>query len=183
MNQSQCGFAVWLTGLPSSGKTTLAHALERLFNDHGVHVQVLDSDELREIITPTPQYTSEERDWFYKVIVFLAELLTKNGVNVIIAATAPKRAYREDARRRIKRFVEVYLQCSPQVCRQRDRKGLWKRSDNGDITTLPGAGFAYEPPCSPELQVDTDTLDVLSAVERVCELLREKGFVPRVFLE
>ncbi|MFN2243769.1 MAG: adenylyl-sulfate kinase, partial [Anaerolineae bacterium] len=117
------GFALWLTGLPSSGKTTLAHALRRLLAERGIAVQILDSDELRRRLTPNPTYSAEERDWFYNIVTFLAELLTANGVNVLIAATASRQAYRQAARERIARLAEVYVECPPDVCRARDPKG------------------------------------------------------------
>ncbi|OGP94088.1 MAG: hypothetical protein A2157_03640 [Deltaproteobacteria bacterium RBG_16_47_11] len=83
------GFAIWLTGLPSSGKTTLANALSFLLSERGISVQILDSDDLRRRLTPHPTSSHEERDWFYDMIIFLAELLTSNGVNILISATAP----------------------------------------------------------------------------------------------
>ena len=148
------GFAIWLTGLPSSGKTTLAHLLNHLLARRGIATQVLDSDVLRRRLTPEPSYSRKERDWFYDVIAFLAELLTTNGVNILIAATASRQVYRKAARQQVARFAEVYVDCPPEVCRARDQKGLWERADGGQITTLPGAGALYEPPESPEVHVD-----------------------------
>ena len=170
------GFAIWLTGLPSSGKTTLAHGLSRLLAQRGIATQVLDSDELRRKLTPNPTYTSEERDWFYDVVTFLAELLTGNGVHVLIAATASRRAYREAARDRITRFAEVYAQCPPEVCRARDVKGFWARADRGQITALPGAGAPYEPPISPEATVNTVRYPAEAAARKVMAQLDEKAF-------
>jgi adenylylsulfate kinase len=172
----QPGFAIWLTGLPSSGKTTLAHALGHLLIERGIAVQVLDSDDLRQKLTPNPTYSSEERDWFYDVVTFLAGLLTDNGINVLIAATASRRAYRQAARDRITRFAEVYVDCSPEVCRARDPKGLWKRADKGEIRTLPGAGEPYEPPQSPEVHVDTTRLSVEEAARHIVAQLDAQGF-------
>jgi adenylylsulfate kinase len=170
------GFAIWLTGLPSSGKTTLALALGDLLAEQGVTVQILDSDELRTRLTPNPQYSPEERDWFYAMVTFLAELLVKNGVNVLIAATAPQRAYREQARNRIERFAEVYVDCPPEACRERDSKGLWKRAQAGEITLLPGMGTPYEPPDAPEVHVDTVRLSKEAAVRQILLQLDKQGF-------
>jgi adenylylsulfate kinase len=175
----QEGFAIWLTGLPSSGKTTLAYALSHLLIERGVAVQVLDSDDLRRKLTSNPTYSSEERDWFYDVVTFLAGLLTDNGVNVLIAATASRRAYRQAARDHIPRFAEVYVDCSPEVCRARDPKGLWERADKGEITTLPGAGVLYEPPESPEVRVDTARLSIEEAADQIACQLNEQGFFIR----
>ena len=121
------GFAIWLTGLPSSGKSTIAKALKDQLLERRITVQMLDSDDLRQKLIPHPTYLPEERNWFYDILIFLSALLTDNGVNVIIAATASRRAYRQIARVRIERFAEVYIDCSPEVCRARDPKGLWKK--------------------------------------------------------
>jgi adenylylsulfate kinase len=170
------GFAIWLTGLPSSGKTTLAQALSHFLLERGISVQVLDSDDLRRRLTPHPTYSSAERDWFYDVVIFLIGLLTDNGVNVMIAATAPRRAYRDAARSRINRFAEVYVDCSPEVCRKRDPKGLWKSADKGEITLLPGVGTSYEPPESPEVRVDTTCLSIEESAYRILQQLDQQEF-------
>jgi adenylylsulfate kinase len=175
-NNVSPGFAIWLTGLPSSGKTTVAHALSDLLAERGIAVQVLDSDDLRTRLTPNPQYSPEERDWFYALVTFLAELLTKNGVNCLIAATASRRAYREAARRRIGRFAEVYVDCSPEVCQGRDPKGLWQRAQRGEINALPGMGTPYEPPNSPDARVDTARLSAKAAAQHILSQLDGKGF-------
>ncbi|HDQ13632.1 MAG TPA: adenylyl-sulfate kinase [Sediminispirochaeta sp.] len=172
----QRGFAVWLTGLPSSGKTTLAYALRDRLLERGLSVQMLDSDELRGRLTPHPTYSPEERDWFYDVLVFLAGMLTDNGVNVLLAATASKQSYRAAARNRIQRFAEVYVECSLDVCRERDRKGLWDQADRGMITALPGHGTPYEPPESPEAHVDTVMLAPEAAAQEILRQLDEEGF-------
>jgi adenylylsulfate kinase len=169
------GFAIWLTGLPSSGKTTLANALSILLSERGVSVQILDSDDLRRRLTPHPTYAHEERDWFYDVVIFLAELLTENGVNVVIAATASRRAYRDKARTQIKRFAEVYVDCPEEECRKRDSKGLWEQTDRGEITGLPGAGVPYEPPDSPEVKVNTAQLSIEEAVHYSINELEKQG--------
>jgi len=175
------GFAIWLTGLPSSGKTVIAQALSRLLLERGISVQILDSDDLRKRFTPNPTYSPEERDWFYEVITFLAGLLTDNGVNVVIAATAPRRAYREGARSRIKRFAEVHIDCPKEVCRKRDPKGLWKQAERGEIATLPGSGEPYEPPLSPEVRVDTADLSIEDAAQHVLRNLERQGlFYPEI---
>jgi len=171
------GFAIYLTGLPASGKTTLAHALQARLSQRGIPVQILDSDRLRRILTPNPSYSSQERNWFYEVVAFIAALLASNGVNVIIAATAPRQAHRQAARARIDRFAEIYVNCSPEVCRARDPKGLWERADRGEIQTLPGAGAPYERPESPEVSVDSERLTVQEAAQQVMDRLKTQGFI------
>ncbi len=169
------GFAIWFTGLPSSGKTTLAQALQQQLAREGIRTQILDSDELRRRLTPEPTYSEKERDWFYDMILFLAELLTQNGVNVLIAATAPARRYRDAARQRLRRFAEVLVESPIDVLRERDPKGLWQRADRGEIDTLPGAGAPYEPPLNPEARIDTSHFSVEEATRRVRWQLQETG--------
>ncbi|MGQ9648307.1 MAG: adenylyl-sulfate kinase [Thermodesulfobacteriota bacterium] len=170
------GFAIWLTGLPSSGKTTLANALSLLLSERGISVQILDSDDLRGKLTPHPTYSPEERDWFYDTVAFLAELLTNNGVNILIAATASRRAYRELARSRIKRFAEVYIDCRVEVCKARDPKGLWGSAEKGEVTALPGTGVPYEAPESPEVRVNTTHLSIDEAARQIFNQLDGLGF-------
>jgi adenylylsulfate kinase len=119
----------------------------------------------------------EERDWFYDIIAYLAELLTANGVNVLIAATAPRRAYRQVARERMDRFAEVYVECPPEVCRARDPKGLWERADRGEITILPGGGTLYEAPDAPEVRVDATRFSAEEAAHCVHRQLDRAGFL------
>ena len=131
---------------------------------------------MRRKLTPRPTFSPEERDWFYNAMAVLAELLTANGVNVLIAATASRRAYRQAARERIARFAEVYVECPPKVCRARDPKGLWERADSGEIASLPGAGAPYEAPHAPEVRVDTARYTAEEAAGSVQKKLDAQGF-------
>ncbi|HRQ42003.1 MAG TPA: adenylyl-sulfate kinase [Chloroflexota bacterium] len=171
------GFVIWFTGLPASGKSTLAHALSRRLAAQGIQVQVLDSDELRRQLTPHPTYAAAERDWFYDTIIYLAELLAKNGVHVFVAATGSRRAYRDAARTRLPRFAELFVDCPTAVCQQRDPKGLWQQATTGQITTLPGRGDEYEPPLHPELHVNTGDKSVETAVSELWQQLEIQGFL------
>lgn len=177
MSTVKQGFAIWLTGLPASGKTTLAYALAQRLEEKNVPVQILDSDELRYQLTPNPAYSPAGRDWFYDTIGWLAELLTRNGVNVLIAATTPRGIYRQAARQRINNFAEVYVACAPDVCRVRDPKGLWAQADKGEITNFPGAGASYESPESAEVTVYTDKLSIEDGVNIIIRQLKPWFFV------
>jgi len=158
---------VWFTGLPASGKTTLAKLLQQRLADRGVHVLLLDSDELRQMLIPQSTYLPAERDWFYGVITRLAGWLTSNGINVLIAATANRRAYRQPMREQIPCFAEVYVSCSPETCRHRDPKGLYAAAQAGRLCHLPGADDIFEPPLQPEVIVNTDNLDPAAAVAMI----------------
>ncbi|MCE7980055.1 MAG: adenylyl-sulfate kinase [Caldilinea sp. CFX5] len=149
-------FALWFTGLPAAGKTTLARAVQRQLADSGVQTFLLDSDELRTILTPQPTYAAEERDWFYGALADLAAWLVRNGINVLIAATANRRAYRQRARHQIARFGEVYVHCALATCQQRDPKGIYARAATGAAHHVPGFDATFEAPLQPEATVDTD---------------------------
>lgn len=152
------GFVVWLTGMPASGKTTLARALQTRLAAQGIPAILLDSDHLRGILTPNPTYTPTERDWFYAALGQLAAWLAQEGVNVLIAATANRRAYRDQARQQIPRFAELYVRCSLATCQARDPKGIYARAQAAAQDAVPGLGAIYEPPLFPEATVDTEHL-------------------------
>ena len=124
----------------------------------------MSSDTLRKLVTPKPSYSLEERDAVYATLVYIAKLLTENGVNVVIDATGNLRRYRDQARHLIERFVEVHLQCPLEVCRKREAgrqktyaapKEIYGKAAKGKAPTVPGVGQPYEPPLRPEVTVDT----------------------------
>lgn len=170
-------FAIWLTGLPASGKTTLAQGVAETLQSRGIRLQVLDSDELREVLTPDPTYSQRERAWFYRVMVYLGRLLVENGVSVLFAATANRRRYRQRARQAIERFAEVYVRCSLETCMARDSKGVYASALAGEAETVPGLQAPYEPPASPALTVDTETRSPAEGVKEIVTRLEALGFV------
>ncbi len=166
-------FAVWITGLPSSGKTTLSTALAAQMAARGVDVAVLESDALRRVFTPRPTYSDEERDVFYGAMAFMGKLLVDHGVPVIFDATANRRVYRDRARQWIRKFLEVYVDCPLVDCIKRDTKGIYKKAKEGGTATVPGLQVAYEPPEHPDLVVRGNTESPDSAAGRViAELLK-----------
>jgi adenylylsulfate kinase len=173
------GFAIWLTGLPGSGKTTIARGLAAALDEVNGPVEVLDSDKLRRVLTPNPTYSEEERDWFYRVLVYIARLLTQNGVGVIIAATAHRQAYRNAARQAIPRFVEVFVRCSLDTCMARDQKGIYDRAVAGQAHSVPGLQVPYQAPAQPEVVVDTETHAPDECVRAIMVFLTEAGLLPR----
>lgn len=173
------GFAVWLTGLPASGKSTIARGLAAALDEVDGPIQVLDSDALRRVLTPNPSYREEERDWFYRVLVYIAQLLTQNHVAVIIAATAHRQAYRNAARQAIPRFVEVYVQCPLATCVTRDQKGIYARAMAGEAHSVPGLQVPYQAPALPEVVVDTETQTPDECVQAVMAFLAEAGLLPQ----
>ncbi len=170
-------FAVWITGLPSSGKSTLAAALTKQLKARGVDSEVLESDALRRIFTPHPKYDEEERDTFYATMVYIGKLLVQHGVPVIFDATANRRKYRDQARRQIPRFVEVYVDCPLEVCIARDAKGIYRRAQQGSTSTVPGLQAVYELPEAPDVVVHGDREASEGAAGRVIAKLAEKRYL------
>ncbi len=170
------GFAIWLTGLPASGKSSIARVLAEELRKKGVSAQILDSDELRKVLTPEPTYSREERDWFYKAMVYIGRILVENGVNVIFAATANKRYHRDWAREGIERFAEVYIECPLEVCVARDEKGIYAKALSGEATTVPGLQEPYETPEEPEVVVDTSRESPGECARKIVERLEGLNF-------
>jgi len=170
-NDPAPGSVVWLTGLPASGKTTIARCLQAQLRERGLRPALLDSDRLRDILTPEATYEQSERDRFYKALAQLAAMLAEQGVPVIIAATANRRRYRQAARERVTKFCEVFVDCPLEVCRERDPKGLYKNSDEDQDNALPGVGVAYEAPEHPELTVHSHREPAEESAGRVADFL------------
>jgi adenylylsulfate kinase len=166
------GLVVWFTGLPAAGKTTLARAVRRRLTGTGKTALLLDSDALRAVLTPEPAYTASERDWFYGALGRLAGLLARQGVTVLVAATANRRVYRDEARANAPHFAEVHVQCDLETCRARDPKGIYARAGSDDANTVPGLGAVYEEPLAPEARVDTTDLSPAAAAAAVLEQLQ-----------
>jgi len=171
-------FAVWLTGLPASGKSTVARALAAELAGKGIRAAVLESDAVRREITPLPKYSDEEREAFYATLAYIARVLVLHGVPVIVDATANLRAYRDRARAAIPRFLEVYVRCPLAVCQARDPKGIYRRGAEGTSQNVPGVSVPYEPPLLPEGIVDGETEDPATAARRIVTALEEKGYLP-----
>jgi adenylylsulfate kinase len=156
---SASGTVVWIVGLPSSGKSTLA---ARVAEALGLAV-VLDGDEVRHALRPVPGYSEGERDAFYETLARLGALIARQGHVVLVAATAHRRAFRERARELAPRFVEVFVDTPLDECRRRDTKGLYARGEH----QLPGVGVPFEPPEAPDLRVrpnDTNAVQQILAL-------------------
>lgn len=168
---------MWVTGLPASGKSTLVTALRSQLASRGTDVAVLESDELRRVFTPNAAYQAEDRDLFYRQIAQVGFLLTQHGVPVIFDATANLRRYRDDARNKISRFCEVFVDCPLEVCVARDPKGIYRKGSEGTAGLVPGLQAVYEPPLAPDIRICVGQEPVEQSAQRVIAKLRDKGFV------
>ena len=168
-------WAIWITGLPASGKSTITAALEAQLAARGVRAIVLESDALRKILAIERPYSPEGREAFYRQMAALGVLLVRQGIPVIFDATANRGAYRERARREIPRFLEVYLQVPLETCMARDPKGIYRSAASGEATNVPGLQDPYEPPQSPDVLVHG--VDPEADARRIIDALAAKGYI------
>ncbi len=173
MNRTQA-FGIWITGLPASGKSTIANALRPRLEALGLTVEVLESDAVRRLLTPQATYSPEERDLFYRALAFTGQRLVEHGVTVVFDATASRQDYRDLARSMIPRFLEVAVECPLDVCIQRDRKGTYQKGLRGESATVPGLQSPYESPANPDVRIDTTKISAQEAAEQICETIRER---------
>lgn len=174
---AQKGFTIWFTGLSGAGKSTLAEALEQRLKDSGRNVEILDGDVVRTHLSKGLGFSREDRDTNIKRIAFVCGLLTRNGVACISAAISPYRETRAWAREQIGNFVEIYVKCPLEVCRQRDVKGLYKLVDEGKIKHFTGVDDPYEEPEQPELVIESATETPQESVTRILTRLVELGYL------
>ncbi len=157
-------WAVWFTGLPGSGKTTIVRATKKHLESGGISARVLELDEIRKVLTPEPKYSEEERTIVYAALVYMAKLLIDEGMNVIIDATGNLRKYRENAYAMIENFGEIYIKCPLPVAMAREsgRKAqfapedIYRKGKTGKSVTVPGLNVPYEEPLKPLATIDCE---------------------------
>jgi len=169
------GFVIWLTGLPGSGKTTIAKELAKLLAEKGLDVEVLDGDEMRKVLSPEAGFSREDRERHIRRVAYVASLLAKHGVATIVSLISPYRSAREYARSLTKNFIEVYVKCPLEVCMQRDPKGLYKKALAGEIRDLTGLQDVYEEPQNPEVVVNTAAESAEQCALKILKFLEGKG--------
>jgi adenylylsulfate kinase len=170
-------FAIWVTGLPASGKSTIVAALKPKLEGLGLTIEVLESDAVRRLITPVATYAQAERDQFYRAVAFVGARLVAHGVTVVFDATANRRAYREFARHLIPRFLEISVDCPLNVCLDRDKKGTYRKGARGESSTVPGLQEPYEMPLNPDLLIDTTKTTPENAADRILSVVRERMII------
>lgn len=166
---------IWITGLPASGKSTLAKALIDQLRGRGFEVAAVDSDEVRKVITPSPSYQQGERAIVYRAIAYVADRLSRAGLVAVVAATAHRASYRAWARSVCQPLAFVYARCSLATCRARDPKGLYAAADANPDNRLPGVGEPFEVPKAPDVVVDTEQPVEPGAVEALLDRLGYEG--------
>lgn len=171
------GFTAWFTGLPCSGKTTVADRVAEILRERGLKVERLDGDIVRKGLTSDLGFSKEDRDENIKRVTFVAKLLTRNGVAVLATFVSPYRERRRKSREEIGEFVEVYVRCPVESCIERDIKGMYKKALAGEITGFTGVDDPYEEPEQPELVLDTDKETVEESATKVIGVLEKLGYI------
>ncbi|CBG69100.1 adenylylsulfate kinase [Streptomyces scabiei 87.22] len=178
-NHVTTGATVWLTGLPSAGKTTIAHELAGRLREDGHLVEVLDGDEIREFLTAGLGFSRADRHTNVQRIGFVADLLARNGVKVLVPVIAPYADSREAVRRHHAAsgaaYVEVHVATPVEVCSERDVKGLYAKQAAGEISGLTGVDDPYEAPEAPDLRIESQDQTVQESAALVHKLLTERG--------
>jgi adenylyl-sulfate kinase len=167
------GFTLWFTGLSGAGKSTLSRALSEVIRSRGRKVEILDGDEVRENLSKGLGFSREDRDTNIRRIGYVCHLLSRNGVVAISAAISPFREVRDENRRRIGNFIEVYAKCQLEVLIQRDVKGLYKKALAGEIKDFTGVSHPYEEPLHPEVVVDTGRESVEESLNQIIRYIEE----------
>jgi adenylylsulfate kinase len=172
------GFTLWFTGLSGAGKTTISEIVEKELRERFGKVEVLDGDIVRTNLSKGLGFSREDRDTNILRIGFVADLLTRNGVGVIVSAISPFKEARDHVRRSIgEDFIEVYVDAPLEVCAERDVKGLYKKALAGEIPQFTGVSDPYEPPAGPELHIKTNEEEPHESARRVIAKLEELGYL------
>ncbi len=174
---NQRGVAVWFTGFSGAGKSTIATALTKELKSQGYGIEVLDGDEIRENLTKGLGFSKEDRDTNIRRIGFVAKLLARNGVIVLVPVISPYRSIREEMREQIGHFVEVFVNAPIEVCEKRDVKGLYKKVRAGEIKQFTGIDDPYEPPLNPEIECRTDLEELDESVAKIVNKLKELSYI------
>ncbi len=170
-------FTAWFTGIPRSGKSTLALRLREALNQHGVPATLLDGDEIRKTFWPELGFSKADRDENIRRFSRLAKLFNEQGVIAIVAVISPYREARQEARKLIHHFVEVYLDCPPEVCASRDPTGMYEKAWRGEISHFTGVSDPYEPPSQPELVLNTAQETPDESFQKILHYLRSTHWV------
>ncbi|MBE8986703.1 adenylyl-sulfate kinase [Nostoc sp. LEGE 12450] len=182
MVEKQRGVTIWLTGLSGAGKTTICQFLETELRRTGYKVEVLDGDVVRQNLSKGLTFSKEDRDENIRRIGFVAQLLTRNNVIVLVSVISPYRVIREEVKERIGNFIEVYVNAPLEVCEQRDVKGLYKKARAGEIKNFTGIDDLYEIPLEPDVECKTHQESISESANKILTKLEYLGYTNSLLL-
>jgi len=175
MRKQHRGVTVWFTGLSGAGKTTLSQFIRKELISQGYKVEILDSDIVRQSLTKGLGFSKQDRDENVRRLAFVAHLLTRNDVIVLVSAIAPYEDIRTEVRQMIGSFLEVYVNATLEVCELRDVKGLYKKVRLGEIKNFTGIDDPYEVPLNPDVECNTEKESIFESAAKVFQKLQEWG--------
>lgn len=173
-------YTLWFTGLPSSGKSTVAKLVEEELRSRELEVHNMDGDNLRKKMHPDLGFTEEERAINNKRMSVIAGLLNSHDIKTIVAAISPFEEARQNAREEIEQegeFVEIYVECSVETCKKRDPKGLYEKAEEGKIENFTGVNHPYQEPENPDVHIDTEELSPEECADKVIDYLEENDLL------
>ena len=171
------GFTIWLTGMLGTGKTTTANYLAARLRQVGRQVEVLDEEDLADDLWQGAGESKEDRNLVVRRLGFVANLLSRNNVAVLVASVSPYKGAREENRRQIGKYVEVYVDCPTDKLIQRDSTGRYKKALSGEIPNFIGITEPYEPPNSPEVTIHSDVEPVEAGAAKIFQALLDLSYV------
>jgi adenylyl-sulfate kinase len=177
------GFVLWFTGLSGSGKTTIAKTLLPRLQEHGVRVERLDGDVVRESLTKDLGFTKEDRDTNIKRVTFVARVLSRNNVGVLASFISPYAKTRGFVRDEVTNYIEVFVDAPLEVCAERDVKGLYEKAFAGEIENFTGVSDPYEAPENPDIHVETHKETPQESADRIIAWLEENEFIPATVVQ
>ncbi|MFN8574351.1 MAG: adenylyl-sulfate kinase [Gemmatimonadaceae bacterium] len=172
------GATLWFTGIPSSGKSSVAREVYQQLYDRGHAVELLDGHEVRESLSRGLGFAKEDREEHIRRMGYVAKLLSRNGVIAICCAVSPYRSTRDEVRRNVTNFIEVYVECPVDVAEQRDQDGMYARARRGDVEEFTGVNAPYEEPTAPEVHIHSDRESVQQGAWKVLRTLEMIGIIP-----
>ena len=172
------GLCIWLMGLSASGKTTIARLVENALVARGLRVQILDGDVVRTNLSAGLGFTRADREINLRRMAFVAGLLVRHGIVVVVSAITPYQSIREEVRSTIDEFIEVYLNCPLEICIQRDPKGLYRKALAGEIQNFTGINDPFETPRQPDIELRTDEDSPERCLHKILTVLEMLNKIP-----
>ena len=181
MHPPKCGLCIWITGLSGAGKSTIAVPLAQAIEEkYGLLTHIFDGDEVRENLSQGLSFSREDRDINVRRIGYVANLVVKFGGVAIVAAISPYDAIRQEIKKKIGNFIEIYLDVPVEVCEQRDVKGLYAKARRGEIANFTGVSDPYEPPKNPEVSIQTHQETIKDSLAKILIYIDKNSLINRL---